>query len=496
MYFHEKPPFPGFANKVAMNNRREFLQKLGVGGFAMLVMPDLLLDHVALHPPLPVSALADAWAKVPAILKRIEPPVFPKRDFVITKYGAAGDGSDCTEAFRQAIVACHRAGGGRVVVPEGSFLTGAIHLRSNVNLHVTAGATIKFSRDASKYLPVVFTRWEGVEVMNYSPFIYAFSQENIAITGQGTIDGQANREYWWPWVGRPQYGWSEGKANQVNDRKILFELAEKGVPVRRRVLGGGHYLRPQFIQPYRCNNVLIEGVTIRNSPMWEVHPVLCRNVTVRQLTIISHGPNNDGCDPESCQDVLIKDCHFDTGDDCIAIKSGRNADGRRLNVPSENIVIQGCEMKDGHGGVTVGSEISGGVRNVFAEHCRMDSPNLDRALRIKNNAMRGGLIEDIYMRNVEVGQVGDAVVHIDFYYEEGEAGSFTPVVRNVEVKNLRSARSKYALYLRGFKRAPITGLRLEDCIFDNVAQENVVENVRDVALRNIRINGNFISEPK
>ena len=186
-------------------------------------------------------------------------------------------------------------------------------------------------------------------------------------------------------------------------------MAERGVPVARRVFGEGDYIRPNFIQPYRCRNVLIENVTIVESPMWEIHPVLCRNVTVRGVKINSHGPNNDGCDPESCRDVLIDRCLFDTGDDCIAIKSGRNADGRRVNVPSENIIVRNCEMRDGHGGVTVGSEISGGCWNVFTYDCRMDSPHLDHALRLKNNAMRGGLLEHIYMRDVTVGQVANAV---------------------------------------------------------------------------------------
>jgi lysophospholipase L1-like esterase len=187
--------------------------------------------------------------------------------------------------------------------------------------------------------------------------------------------------------------------------------------------------------------------------------------------------------------VLIKDCSFDTGDDCIAIKSGRNRDGRRIGVASENIIIQGCQMKDGHGGVTIGSEISGGVRNVFTENCRMDSPNLDRALRFKNNAMRGGLLENIYMRDVVVGQVADAVVSIDFYYEEGEKGSFTPIVRNVGVKNVISKKSKYALYMRGFKNSQITNILVEDCAFDNVAKPNVLESVENIELRNVLING-------
>jgi len=216
------------------------------------------------------------------------------------------------------------------------------------------------------------------------------------------------------------------------------------------------------------------------------------NVTVQGVHINSHGPNNDGCDPESCSDVLIKDCYFDTGDDCIAIKSGRNADGRRLKTPTENIIVQDCFMKDGHGGITVGSEISGGVRNLFAENCRLDSPNLDHALRVKNNAMRGGLHEDLHFRNIEVGQVAHAVITIHFNYEEGAQGSFTPVVRNYTVDKLRSGKSQYALDIQGFPSAPITNLRLVNCTFDNVAEGNIVKNVKDATLHDVRINGRII----
>ena len=233
--------------------------------------------------------------------------------------------------------------------------------------------------------------------------------------------------------------------------------------------------------------------------MWQVHPVLCSNVTVRGMTITGaspnrdSAPNTDGCDPESCTDVLIKDCDFDTGDDCIAINSGRNADGRRVRVPSQNIVIQGCHMRDGHGGVTIGSQISGGVRNIFAENCRMDSPRLDSAIRIKNNAMRGGLLENIYARNIEVGEIAMAGLTIDDFYEEGEAGKFVPVVRNVEIRNLNARKAQYALYLRGFKNAPLENIRLVDCSFEGVDKPNVVENVRDLQLRNVRINGKLVS---
>jgi polygalacturonase len=432
---------------------------------------------------------------MPGILARIKPPVFPNRTFLITKYGAKGDGlTNCTGAFQKAIVACSKAGGGRVVVPQGTFLSGAIHLNNNVNLVVSKGATIKFSKDPSDYLPVVFSRWEGTELMNYSPFIYAFDQRNIAITGEGTLDGQSGNDSWWPWNGRANYGWKEGTPNQRADRTALQQMAEQGLPVKQRVFGAGHYLRPQFIQPYRCHNVLIEGVQIINSPMWEINPVLSTNVTVRGVKISSHGPNNDGCDPESCTDVLIEDCDFDTGDDCIAIKSGRNADGRRLNVPTQNIIVRNCRMRDGHGGITIGSEITGGVRNLFAENCHLDSKNLDHALRVKNNAMRGGLLENLHFRNLEVGQVAHAVVTIDFNYEEGAKGNFTPVVRNYSVEGLVSAKSNYAVDIQGLPSAPVYDLHLKDCTFENVTEGNIVKNVSGATLKNVRVNGKIIEK--
>jgi polygalacturonase len=434
----------------------------------------------------------DPWEEIPRILSRIEPPKFPDRDFNILAFGAHADNKTvCTEAFYRAIAACHSAGGGRVIVPPGQFITGAIRLLSGVNLHLSEGSILRFSRDPRAY-PLVFTRWEGTELMNFSPFIYAFDQENIAVTGTGTIDGNSDCEHWWPWKGRRECGWEQGQPDQEKDRNLLHEMAENGMPVEQRVFGEGHYLRPQFIQPYRCKNVLIEGVTLLNSPMWQVNPVLCTNVTVRKLTINSSGPNTDGCDPESCTDVLIEECLFNTGDDCIAIKSGRNADGRRLHVPSQNIIVRGCRMKNGHGGVAVGSEISGGVRNVFAENCSMDSPQLESALRIKNNAMRGGDLENIFARNIQVGQVAFAGLSIDFNYEEGANGGFIPVVRNVEVRDLSVQQSKYALYLRGFKNAPIENVRITDSDFAHVTKPNVVENVDGIVLRDVRINGKLI----
>ena len=427
---------------------------------------------------------ADPWTALPDILKSIQAPTFPERDFEITRYGARPDGTtDCTEALARAIADANAAGGGRVVVPEGVWLTAAVHLKSNVNLNIAKGATLRFSQNPRQY-PIVLTRFEGLECMNYSPFIYAFEQRNIAITGEGTLDGQSGPEHWWPWKGR---GATTPDRDQRKARAALGDMAERGVPVAQRVFGEGAFLRPMFLQPYRSENVLIEGVTVINSPMYEIHPVLCRNVTVRRVNISSHGPNNDGCDPESSSGVLIEGCTFDTGDDCIAIKSGRNADGRRLHAPSENIIVQNCTMKDGHGGVTLGSECSGGIRNVYARGCQMDSPHLDRILRFKNNAMRGGVIEHVYMRDIDAGQVAGPAIEIDFQYEEGPNGPFTPVVRDVQVENVTCRQAGTALSLRGYKNAPVQDVRLRHLRFEKVAKPNVIENVEGLVMEDVKI---------
>ncbi|HEX7485045.1 MAG TPA: glycosyl hydrolase family 28 protein [Vicinamibacterales bacterium] len=479
----------------ATASRRDFLKLTGAAGLGLFVpVPAAAWSRRTATRFGDPRAVTDAWAEAASILARIVPPSFPARDFDVTSYGAVGDGTrDCTAAFRAAIAACNAAGGGRVVVPAGSFLTGAIRLKSGVNLHLaTEASVLRFSRDPRQYLPLVFSRWEGVELMNYSALIYAFEERNIAVTGTGTLDGQAGEEHWWPWKGRQES--TAGSPNQNAARARLIEMGAKGVPVADRVFGEGSCLRPNFVQPYRCQNVLIDGVKIRNSPMWEIHPVLCTNVTVRGVDISSHGPNNDGCDPESCKDVLIERCTFDTGDDCIAIKSGRNEDGRRVNVPAENIIVRDCTMKDGHGGVVIGSEISGGARYVFAERCRMDSPHLDRALRIKSNSVRGGTVEHVYMRDVNVGEVAEAVVTINFFYEEGDAGKFPPIVRDVEVRNVTSRKSQYGLLLRGYAHDPVSDVRLVDCTFDGVEKPDVLEAVKDIVLTNVKVNGTARNE--
>ena len=427
----------------------------------------------------------DAWNKVPEIISRIKAPTFPSKEFHITDYGAKPDGkTDCTQALKKAIEACSKAGGGMVIVSPGRYLTGAIHLKSNVNLHLEEDAELLFSQDPKDYLPVVRARFAGMDLMNYSPFVYAYQEKNIAITGKGILNGQADSLHWWSWKRLKEMGITSNSSSK------LYKYSKDNIPVEQRVFGDGGYVRPNFVQMYQCQNILIEGITLINSPAWVLHPVLSRNITIQGVTINSDGPNNDGCDPESCSDVLIKDCLFNTGDDCIAIKSGKDYEGRRIGIPSENIVIRGCTFNDGHGGVVIGSEISGGVKNIFAEDCIMDSPHLETGIRIKSNTDRGGYIEKIYVRNIKIGKVADAVIRIDMYYfDKEQKGSYYTSIKDVFIRNLTSEQSNHAIRITGNASHPIRNVIIEDAAFNNVKNNNVLEGVENIHLRKVSING-------
>lgn len=432
----------------------------------------------------------DLWQATEAILARIEKPEFRDAEYPVANFGAiADDESDDLPAFVNAIAQCNADGGGKVVVPAGKYvLNGPIHMKSNVHLAFEDGAIVAFSNDPNDYLPAVYTRWEGAELYNYSPLIYAYEQENIAITGPALLDGQADETHWWPWKGGR---WQQGGQDVLESRDLLIKYNREEVPVDQRVFGEGHTLRPNFLQPYKCTNVYIEGITLTNSPMWVVHPVLCENVIVENVTVDSHGPNNDGCNPESCRDVLIQNCHFDTGDDCIALKSGRNQDGRRIGRPTENVIIRNCRMKDGHGGVVIGSEVSGGCRNIFAEDCMMDSPNLDRAIRVKTNRSRGGVIENLHFRNIEVGEVDEAVVKVNMRYTLDDSISINyPVVRNIYVENVRSKKSEYGLRILGIDdEHQVSSVTIENCRFDGVENGNDIQFIDELNVDSLYLNG-------
>ena len=459
---------------------------------------------------LPLTMLADGWDEgmYRKIEARIVAPTFADATYNITKYGASTKATAAKnqKAILKAIDLCSKKGGGKVVVPAGTFMTGAITLKSNVNLVLEKGAVLKFAFQPELY-PLVYTRYEGLDLYNYSPCIYSNGAKNIAITGEGTIDGNGNNDTFWQWTGVPYFGYDEKKTTEncrfpmngetMGTRAQLQQMCEDNTPLEKRVFGMGKGLRMQLVNLVNSENILIENVTMLNSPFWVMHPLFSKNITVRGVKVENEGPNGDGCDPESCEDVLIENCVFDTGDDCIAIKSGRNGDGRRDGRPSKNIIVRGCTMKDGHGGVVIGSEISGGCNNVFVENCRMDSPNLDRILRIKTNSCRGGVTENVYMRNVTVGVCKEAVMRINLHYQPKEAAErgHNPTVRNVWMEHVTCQKSKYGILLNGLEdESNIYNINVKNCTFNGVSEEPVRRTGKshDINFENLKINGNII----
>ncbi|KRE82493.1 hypothetical protein ASG89_14650 [Paenibacillus sp. Soil766] len=440
------------------------------------------------------------WDMAEEILSRIHNPVFSDNKVNVMDFGAKSDGTTLdTPAFEKAIRHMHEHGGGTVIVPKGTYLIGSIELLSHVNLHLEDEDTVlKFTTEINeRNYPIAYGHWEASPAYNYRALIYAYRASNIALTGKGTLDGQASADVWWNWKHQIEHTWSESKVSlQEKASNQLRDMNNAGVPVEKRVFGHGSYLRPNFIQPLYCENVLLEGVTLINSPMWQVNPVLCKNVIVRNMTLRSHGANNDGVDPESCMDVLIEGNMFDSGDDCISLKSGRDLDGRTLNAPCQNIVIRNNTFADGHGGIALGSEMSGGIKNIFADDNHFDSMNLTYPLRLKTNARRGGKIENVYLRNSVIETVNQATIHGTMFYAEGRDGEFLPAFNNIVVENVKSNGGQYGIFLEAFEEVPITGLSLR-----NIEITNVINPIRalnwgkEVLLENVTINGEAYPRP-
>ena len=466
----------------------------------------LLLMLSLLMPMLAVGAPQWDEATYRQIEQSIRVPQFADKAYVITKYGAKATNTAAQnqKAIQKTIDLCSKKGGGRVVIPAGqTFLTGAITLKDGVNLHVEEGAVLEFAFEPELY-PIVETSWEGLECFNLSPCVYAFKAKDIAITGKGTIDGGGSNDTWWPWNGNPRFGWKEGMISQrIESRPRLLKNGEDGIPMYNekgerspeRVFGPKDGLRPQLVSFNKCEGILLEDITLLRSPFWVIHPLHSTDITVRRVKMINDGPNGDGCDPECCDRVLIEDCFFSTGDDCIAIKSGRNRDGRERNMPSKNIIIRRCEMKNGHGGVVVGSEISGGCQNVFAHDCVMDSPELERVLRIKTNSCRGGIIENINMRNIKVGVCKESVLKINLDYEPKEVccrGNF-PTVRNIYMENVTSEQSKYGVQIIGLEEDTyVYDVTVKDCHFNGVKDGNFQSGkTRNITFDNLFVNGSL-----
>lgn len=409
---------------------------------------------------------------------KIKVPDFSKCErFSIIDFGAAkGDKSKNSKAIEQAIEQASLSGGGIVVIPEGEWLTGKIHFKSNVNLHLEKGAVLLFSENPDDYLPPVKTTWEGMECYNYSPLIYAYNCKNIAITGEGEV--KAKMDIWKIWFERP-------KAH-MESLKRLYYLASYNKPVEdRQMVNDTAHLRPHFIQFNRCENILMDGITITNSPFWTVHPYHSKNIVIRNLKIWAHGHNNDGIDPEMSQNVLIENCVFDQGDDAISIKAGRNQDAWRLKTPSKNIVIRNCIAKNGHQLLALGSELSGGIENVYVENCSVvDGAKLNHLLFIKTNERRGGFVRNIYMKNITSGKIDLGILGIetDVLYQWRD---LVPTIEkrltkieNIYLENFKSTDVKFISRILGQKELPIKNVFLKNVEADKVEEtRHIHENI-------------------
>ncbi|MEM8513674.1 polygalacturonase [Massilia sp. MP_M2] len=583
----------------------------------------LLLSGVSAAAPAAAARKAatppDPWQRANDIIARFATPlVFRKEDFDVTAYGAkpasmvqvqgqvaslvdgvldtpAPGSPDAYPAIAAAIAACHAKGGGRVVIPKGDwYCAGPIVLRSNVHVHLAAGARVHFSANPAHYArhgahdcgangKLVLSRWQGNDCLNYSPMVYAIDQQNIALTGEdwtSILNGQGGvpfepgfaqqSECWWDWKGRgkPVRSRTEVAANPANapldrvapgidarlqasiqgsgdrwqtDSRYLPALSEAGVPVEGRVFGHGHFLRPCMIELIGCSKVLLQGYQVNAAPFWLHHPVNCRDLLIRRVNMESLGPNSDGFDPEACDGVLVDECHFNNGDDCIAIKAGKNRDTQYG--PTRNIVIQRCVMNSGHGGVTLGSEMAGGIEHVYAQQLDFrnthwkDDP-LNTAIRLKTNMNRGGFLRHLYVRDVTlpngvalepglykplagahelkqpVASSAGAIITIDCDYVPGDdtMRSRPPQVsdidiRNVRAKNVDTGKGAFSCYQAfvllgpvassfngkpGTAIPPIARVRISDSDLGtpaNRAQPWFVHNAVDITLENVTIAG-------
>lgn len=421
---------------------------------------------------------------VKLIEKNIVTPIFPDRSYNIIEFGATGNGiDDALPAIRKAIELCSAEGGGMVVVPAGKYFSkGPIVLKSNVNLRISDGAEILFSPDEKDYLPPVLTRWEGTEVFNFSPLIYAYNVKNIAITGKGTLNGQGSENM------------AKWKPRQKPDQQSLRKMGTEVLPLYERVFGEGHVLRPAFIEPVSCSNVLIENVKIIDATFWVIHPLCCENVTVRGVRIESFNDNNDGCDPESCLNVMIENCDFQTGDDAIAIKSGRDNDAWRIGQPTENVIIRNCTFDSKINGLCIGSEISGGVRNVFVEDITIKSAT--DAIFFKSNPDRGGYIRDVFIRDIEVGEARSSLIKFEPDYKHESKNNFPTLMKGFTIENVKAGSiSGTGIEISGFDILPVYDILLRNIKIKKASVPFAVRNVKNFEIKNVTVNGKALIYP-
>jgi len=425
-------------------------------------------------------APSDPWIEADALAASIRRPRIPARQVTISDRGAV-PGADARPVIMAAIKELAGQGGGRIIIPPGLWLSdGPLHFESNIELHVQDGAHLQFLPNPESYLPPVFTRWEGTEVFTYSPFIFAQNKNNVALTGKGRIDGQG-AQYWLPW-----------RDTQNPIKKVLRDMGRDGEPVENRVFIGERRLRPHFVQFHGCEQVLIEDVEIVDSPFWLVHLVYCSDVVVRGIRCISQHINSDGVDPDSSRRVLIENCDFNVGDDGVSIKAGRDQDGWRVGRPCEDIVVRNCVFSgDTGGGVAIGSEMSGGVRNVYVDGFRL--PKAKHTIYFKANLDRGGMIRDVFIRNIEAGDVHSVLVFSNNYHSY-RGGNFPTDFRDVYVENVTADKAVIGISIQGNETVPVRRVTVRDMVVgaadfpvktrhvDNITLEGVVMNGRAITI--------------
>ncbi len=440
---------------------------LAAGGFSGVIL--------ALTPSRAADAGSEPIApiKAPFDMPQLQRPQFTDNRISIAEFGAVeGGATKNTEAFAKAIEACFKKGGGRVIVPKGKWLTGPIHLKSNIDLHLEEGAEIIFSDKFEDYLPPVFVRSGGIEMYNYSPLIYARDCENIAITGAGYLDGNATA--WWEWAKK--------------ETKEGFRMGAEGVPVEKRVFGTPEAaIRPSFVGLVNCKNVLLEGFKIGSGPCWTIHPIYCENIIIRRVTVDTHGPNNDGMDPDSCRNILVEYCTFKTGDDCMVLKSGYNQDGWRVGRPTENVVMRHCYSNEGHGGLVIGSEMSGSVRNIYMHDCEFDGT--DRAVRFKSRIDRGGVVENVWVENVKVKNMQRDVIILNMDYSSDRQKVLVekpPIFRNIHIKNVTGDGAPVAITITGIDQSSIQDIHFEEMTLTS-RKGAVIQNAKNLSFKNVHI---------
>ncbi len=413
----------------------------------------------------------------------------------ILNEGGNNKGIKCTQAIQKAIEKASKNGGGTIFFPAGEYLTGALKLKSNITIYLDSGALLKFSDNFDDYLPYVEMRYEGIVMQTFSPLFYAKDAENITIKGRGVIDGQGKA--WWNEVYRIE---TAKEPIPLTKYQTMWLEQNKGIVYSsyyQRTIDK-KFFRPSFFQSFNCKNILIEGVTFQNSPFWTINPVFCDNVTITGITIFNpHSPNTDGINPSSCKNVHISNCHISVGDDCITIKSGRDEDGRKWATPTENVTITNCTMLSGHGGVVIGSEMSGGIKKITISNCVFDGT--DRGIRIKSARGRGGVVEDIRVDNIVMKNIKEEAIVLNLFYDKDTKAEpvteKTPVFRNIHMSNITGSNVNKAGAILGISEMPVQNISFSNITMD--AKEGfTVSTATDVEFHDVKVNASIGSSFK